>query len=291
VISKDAGPEQVIGVQVDQQPLVGFKTPSRKLEFYSKTLKDWQWPEFTVPGYIRSHVHWERIDKAKQEFALVPTFRLPTLIHTRSGNAKWLYETAHRNPLWIHPKDAEQIGLESDQLLRVNTEIGYFVIKAWTTEGILPGVVACSHHLGRWRLHQESGGDRWSTGLVDLLEPAEGQWLMRQVKGIEPFKSEDPESERIWWKDAGVHQNMTFPVHPDPISGMHCWHQKVRLEVARPEDRYGDVFVDTNKAHDVYKEWLKMTHPAPGPEGLRRPLWLQRPLRPVDEAFRWIGTR
>ena len=37
---------------------------------------------------------------------LLPTFRLPTLIHTRSGNAKWLYEISHTNPLWLHPEDA-----------------------------------------------------------------------------------------------------------------------------------------------------------------------------------------
>jgi hypothetical protein len=52
------------------------------------------------------------------------------------------------------------------------------------------------------------------------------------VKGIEPYESEDPDTMRIWWKDAGVHQNMTFPVHPDPISGMHCWHQAVRVRAA-----------------------------------------------------------
>ena len=38
----------------------GFPTPSRKLEFFSKTLKDWKWPEHAVPGYIRSHVHWSQ---------------------------------------------------------------------------------------------------------------------------------------------------------------------------------------------------------------------------------------
>ena len=27
-------------------------------------------------------------------------------------------------------------------------------------------------------------------------------------------------------------QNLTFPVQPDPISGMHCWHQKVTLQKA-----------------------------------------------------------
>lgn len=82
-----------------------------------------------------------------------------------------------------------------------------------------------------------------------------------------------------------VHQNITFPVHPDPISGMHCWHQKVRVEKAHPRDRYGDVFCDTHKSFAIYEEWLKLARPAPGPDGLRRPLWLNRPLRPVEEMF------
>ena len=53
---------------------------------------------------------------------------------------------------------------------------------------------------------------------------------MRQEHGARPFKSNDPDSQRIWWSEVGVHQNLTFPVQPDPVSGMHCWHQRVRLE-------------------------------------------------------------
>ena len=82
-----------------------------------------------------------------------------------------------------------------------------------------------------------------------------------------------------------MHQNITHAVHPDPISGMHCWHQRVRIEKARAEDKYGDIFVDTNKSFENYKEWLKMTRPAPGPDGLRRPLWFARALRPAEETF------
>jgi hypothetical protein len=48
---------------------------------------------------------------------------------------------------------------------------------------------------------------------------------------------------------------------------MHCWHQRVRIEKARTEDKYGDIFVDTNKSFENYKEWLKMTRPAPVPNG------------------------
>jgi anaerobic selenocysteine-containing dehydrogenase len=274
-----------IGIEVDGKACVGFPTPSRKLEFYSKTLKEWRWPEYAIPGYIKSHVHPDNIDGNAGEMLLLPTFRLPTLIHTRSGNAKWLYEISHRNPLWLNPKDAELLEVKTGDLLKIQTEIGYFVDKVWVTEGIKPGVVACSHHLGRWRLQESSGGERWSTALVDLKHIGEGQWMMRQIHGIAPFKSDDPDSGRIFWQDGGVHQNLTFPVQPDYISGQHCWHQKVRVTKAGADDKYGDVFVDTNKSHEVYKRWLSKTRPAPGPNNLRRPLWLPRSYKPAPEAY------
>ena len=109
---------------------------------------------------------------------------------------------------------------------------------------------------------------------------------MNQVHGAGPYESDDPDSGRVWWSEVGVHQNLTFPVQPDPVSGMHCWHQRVRLEKAGPDDAYGDVMVDTGEAHRAYKEWMEKTRPAPGPDGLRRPLWFDRPLRPVPAAYR-----
>ncbi|MEK7483603.1 MAG: molybdopterin-dependent oxidoreductase [Planctomycetota bacterium] len=272
-----------LGVMIGDTAYVGFPTPSRKQEFFSQTLVDWGWPEYKIPTYIKSHIHPEKL--AKNEFPLLPTFRLPTLIHSRSGNAKWLAEISHRNPLWMHSKDAIQLEIQTADLVRVTTDIGYFVTRIWATESIKPGVVACSHHLGRWRRPQDSPGNRWATNLVELKEMQPGAWKMQVIQGIEPFESQDPDSSRIFWSDGGVHQNITFPVHPDPLSGMHCWHQKVRIEKAHPEDSYGEVFVDTNKSFAIYQEWLKMTRPAPGPHGLRRPLWLNRPLRPTEDTF------
>jgi hypothetical protein len=99
------------------------------------------------------------------------------------------------------------------------------------------------------------------------------------------YTSEDPDTERIWWNDTGVHQNLTFAVQPDPISGMQCWHQRVRVGPAQPGDEYGDVVVDTAKSREAYLDWLSKTRPAPGPGGLRRPLWYARPLKPVPSAF------
>ncbi len=225
------------------------------------------------------------MDREAGDFPLVPTYRLPTLIHSRSANAKWLMEIANRNPLWMHTSDAQRLGLKTGDLARVNTEIGFFVVRVWATEAVRPGVVACSHHLGRWRRNQDPVANRWGTNLADIQEVGDGKWRMRFNAGVQPSFSTDPDTQRIFWEDAGVHQNITFPVHPDPISGMHCWHQKVRVEKAQPGDRYGDVEVDTNKSMEVYRKWVEMTRPAPGPGNLRRPLWLKRPLKPVDAAY------
>jgi hypothetical protein len=88
------GEAGAIGVQLtDGSRVAGWPTPSRRLELYSDTMASFGWPEHATPGYIRSHVAHTEIDSAAGEMVLVPTFRLPTLIHTRSANAKYLNET------------------------------------------------------------------------------------------------------------------------------------------------------------------------------------------------------
>jgi hypothetical protein len=272
-----------IGVMIDGEAKFGFPTPSRKLEFFSSTLADYGWPEVAVPEYIESHVHPREINRDAGEFVLISTYRLPTLIHTRSGNAKWLLEISHSNPTWIHTSDAARLGVNNGEMVRVETAIGYFVDRVWVTEGIRPGVVACSHHLGRWRLAEGDGVSQLASALVELNEK-DGDWELRQLRGVGPYKSSDPDTERIWWTDAGVHQNLTFPVQPDPISGMHCWHQKVKVAAAHPGDRYGDIRVDTRKSHEVYARWLSMSRPPKGE--MRRPNWMLRPFRPDASMFR-----
>ena len=266
----------------------GFPTQSRRLEIYSPTMDAWGFEDGALPGYQRSQVHWAKLDLAAGDRALLPTFRLPTLIHTRSANAKWLQEISHTNPLWMHPEDAAFFDVATGALVRVNTEIGWFVPRVWVTEGIHPGVVACSHHVGRWRMFRDSGPGQLAGSRVEV-DRGEGTFLFRQTERVRPFASSDPDTARVFWEEAGVHQNLTFPVQPDPASGMHCWHQRVRIERARPGDGYADVFVDTNRSRAVYERWKAQTRPAPGPEGLRRPLHMNRPLRPVDAAYSMGG--
>ncbi len=281
----DAQGRRPVGIDVDGRVLRGFPTPSGKLEFYSPTLKAWGYPEAAIPTYIKSHVHPENLEAG--EVPLIPTFRLPIQIHTRSGNSKWLSEIAHSNPLWIHTSHAAEVGVENGDLVRVSTRIGYFVVKAWVTEGIKPGVVACSHHMGRWKL--ESGEGQRSSMATVSMERNKSKYMLRRLSGVEAHKDvRDADLSRVWWTDAGVHQNLTFPVQPDPLSGMHCWHQAVRVEKAHEGDRYGDVSVDLEKSKAHYEHWMKKTRPAGkfSPDGTRRPHWLQRPLRPSKDAYK-----
>jgi len=272
-----------VGVRVDDRIVSGFPTPSGRLEFYSTTIEAWGWPEYALPTYIRSHVHPSNLED--DQMPLISTFRVPVQIHTRSANAKWLDEIAHTNPLWIHTADAERLGVETGDLIRVETEIGYFIAKAWVTEGIRPGVVACSHHMGRWKLAPD--GQRQMMATVELDRIGD-HWTLKRRTDIEPYSSDDPDTARIWWSDAGVHQNLTFAVHPDPVSGMHCWHQAVRIKRAAAGDKYGDVFVDAGKASAVYRKWRDLTRAADrhSPDGTRRPYWMLRPLKPARAAYR-----
>ena len=198
---------------VEDKAVVGYNTPSRKLELFSKTMADWKWPEFALPEYYRSHIHrsaqaasigqpredfdpkytpvveWPK-DAQGDVYTLLPIFRLPNLIHTRSGNAKFLYEISHKNPLWVNPVDAKKLGgVRTGDLMKVHTEIGYFVLHAWVTEGLTPGVVACSHHLGRWRINKDDQVERMSSAWVDLKEVGKGQWKMRQLESVSPYES------------------------------------------------------------------------------------------------------
>jgi anaerobic selenocysteine-containing dehydrogenase len=280
-----------VGLRHDDGSItVGWPTPSRRLELYSTALADWGWAEHATPGYIRSQVAAEHVDLGAGELVLVPTFRLPVLIHTWSGNAKYLNEIANSHPLWVNRGDAERHRVATGDLVRLYTSIGYLVARVWATEGIRPGVCALSHHMGRWRLH-DGEGSRWVSGLVTITHPdGPDTWLLRYRDGVHAFPSADPDSGRIFWEDPGVHQNLAFPVQPDPLSGMHCWLQKVRMEPAQVNDRYGDVYVDRSAGRQVYHQWLALARASLGPDGQRRPEFLMRPVKPRRRAFRTSGA-
>ena len=119
-----------------------------------------------------------------------------------------------------------------------------------------------SHHLGRWRLSETQGVNRFGSSLATLSNDGTEHTL--QVEhGAAAYESADPDTSRVWWQHVGVHQNLTHGVHPDPVSGAHCWLQRaVSVTKAGPSDRYGTVHVDTNKSMEVYRQWKALTRSA-----------------------------
>ena len=162
----------------------------------------------------------------------------------------------------------------------------------WLSEAVVivagPGVSGRGAlEAGGWLL---PSGSPWGAGKATIDKQSDGSWKLTRQDGIRRHESPDDDTSRIWWNDTGVHQNLTFAVQPDPVSGMQCWHQRVTVGPASAGDQYGDVVVDTDKAHAEYKAWLaEHCRPAPGPGGLRRPLWYARPLKPTASRY-YIGS-
>ena len=116
---------------------------------------------------------------------------------------------------------------------------------------------------------------------------------LNYVEGIKPFKSDrfadyNKDSGNIWWDGlSGSWQNAVAAVHPDPISGMHCWHQKVILEPAQKGDKIGDIYVNYENNFKIYQGWRdQLTRPLNENDKLRRPQHIKRPWVPLsDKAY------
>ena len=273
----DATPDVV----VDGVRRAGFNTPSRKLEFYSPTLAEWGWPEHAMPA-LRAGARATGATSIapRDEFDLLPNFRLPTLIHTRSP-VKWLYEISHNNPLWISTEDARPRASRPAISSRSRRSIGYFVTRAWVTEGIRPGVVGMSHHLGRWRLNEDTGGARVAT-VAGEDQPRERRPL-RDAAGSRRAAVREQRSRQ---QPHLVERNRRAP-EPHVPGAARSGQRHALLASARPPregrartTRYGDIVVDTNKAHEALQGVDGEDASGAGPDGSRRPLWFDRPLRP-----------
>jgi hypothetical protein len=275
-------------VLVDGEPKVGFNTPSAQARVLQPTLRDWGWPEkeYVVPWPLESHVHPDNIDRKQGRDAAAAELPAAHAHPHPQRQREVAVRDQPQEPGVDAPRGRQATGVQTGDLVRVETEIGYFIDKVWVTEGIKPGIIAMSHHLGRWRL-QDAGGNPGMSALAELETRARAaQAEHRQARP--PWKTFDPDTSRIWWKDVGVHQNLTHAVHPDPISGAHCWLQKAVNVRKAAGEKHGDVWVDTEQVDEGLPEWVDMTRSAVdhSPDGTRRPYWLKRPLKPVKEAYK-----
>ncbi|HEC15670.1 MAG TPA: twin-arginine translocation signal domain-containing protein [Sedimenticola sp.] len=173
------------------------------------------------------------------EFVL-STFKVAYQSLSLTANLKLLSEMWHSNPLWINKEVAHKLGIEDGALVRVTSDVGYLVTKAWVTQGIHPQVVGISTSVGR---------------------SAYGRVAQANPRAHAPFAHEEQEDEDIdhnlWWRDGGTNPNDIIPIALDPQSGVQAWNDTVvKVTPAESGDKYGDINVDNAKHLAIYKKSL-----------------------------------
>jgi len=259
--------------------------------------------------HLVTQVHHDFMEK-ENEFALNTVFRLPYNIHTRSVNSKHLMEISqNHNPVWINTDDAKRLNIKQGDAIKVTItdtvsglDSGYFIAMAVPTEATMPGVLANSHHAGRWKLKNavEIPGFSHKLGVMGLGAPLYEMTMDGKIGTLKPkqgldkgmqerhdtwqFKEYNKDLDNIWWDGlSGSWQNAVAPSHPDPIAGNHAWHQKVIIELAGPKDQIGDIWVNYENNMKVYQAWRdKLTRPLNSSDTLRRPVHIKRPAVPLS---------
>ncbi len=212
-----------VPVEYKTYEAAGFATPSGKIEVSAPT-----WTENPRLSGIKSN-----------EFVLT-TFKVSYQSLSRTSNLKILSELWHSNPLWINKDIALKLGIGDGELVRVKSEVGYLVTKAWLTQGIHPQVIGFSTSVGRS-----------AYGRVAQANPA----------AVTPLASESQIDEDIsanlWWRDGGINPNDIIPLAIDPVSGAQAWNDTVvTISPSEPGDKYGDIKVDNAKHEAIYKRQM-----------------------------------
>ncbi len=210
----------------------GFPTPSGKIEVNAEALEEKGLS--ALPSWSEN----PRLAAIKPDEFVLSTHKVACQTLSRTSNLKYLAELWHSNPLWINKDVAYKLGIADGALVRVTSEVGYLVTKAWLTNGIHPQVVGISTSVGRT-----------AYGRVAVADAGEHV----------PFAREELEDHDIdhnlWWQDSGTNPNDIIPVAIDPSSGVQTWNDTlVTVTPAVPGDEYGQIQVDNSKHLAVYKQ-------------------------------------
>jgi anaerobic selenocysteine-containing dehydrogenase len=196
-----------VAQNIDGSPHLGYP-PNTKfmksglLDFYSDNFAAKGLPVFPSYETIPEHK-----DMAADELHLT-TYKVAVHTHSRTAHCKWLAEIKHDNPGWMNPKTAADRDLRDGDAIRVYNDLGEIKTTVHVTEGIIPGVLAISHSLGR----KYSG--RYGSGGGNPIGDSGGAM-------------DDPDFKNKWWKAHGQHPNAIIPNWSDPISGTQRWMDTV----------------------------------------------------------------
>ncbi|MFP3209205.1 MAG: molybdopterin-dependent oxidoreductase [Nitrososphaeria archaeon] len=163
-----------------------LRTPSGKLEFYSKRLAE-HFPDDKerppVPHYIpygESHQESLLHPRAKKYPFLLVSNHPKCRMHAQLDDAIWLRELTMckikgpdgylYEPAWINPADAERLGVRTGDVVKIYNERGAVLCAAYVTNRIMPGVVSVDHGARADLISVEDRIDRG--GAIDLITPS-----------------------------------------------------------------------------------------------------------------------
>jgi anaerobic selenocysteine-containing dehydrogenase len=183
-----------VGQEIGGTVYAGFKpdkvNKSGYFELYSELLKIKKFKP--LPSYYAIPEY----EKMEADELILTSYKVPVHIHSRSTNCKWLTEIYHDNPAKMNPVTAKPLGIKTGDKIKVKSKISEITTTAHVTEGVVPGVVSISHHLGHWEYGRYASGKK---------APLAGD--------------NDPDLKLKHWDTYGMHPNWLMANKPDPISG------------------------------------------------------------------------
>ena len=222
--------KEAIGLMKNNIAYRGLKTPSRKFEIFSSTIKDEAqklgikddgFPHFIMPKSLK--------EKKNDELVLT-TFKWNVHTQARTTPQKYLTEIVHDNPMWINTKTAEKYDLKNGDFVELtsyrpkegykaseNEIVGKMDVKIFITEGIHPEVIAISNSLGM------NYGGRIPQGKNKKRD---------NISGYPAYDDLDLNGN-IWWDKSnggagnGFNPNYVIPINPSPLVGMQSWNDTI----------------------------------------------------------------
>jgi thiosulfate reductase/polysulfide reductase chain A len=168
---------KVVGVVAGGKAVVGFATPSRRVEFETASLssktdatgkpvdslpayrpRDWQ-PDAQYPLYM---INWKEASHT----------------HTRTFNNAWLLDLKPENPLIIHPDTAKKYHVSDGDKVVVESPHGKTTAKVKVSKRMHPEVVGLQHGFGHWAMGELAKGRGTADG---RLRPTKADALSGQA--------------------------------------------------------------------------------------------------------------
>jgi anaerobic selenocysteine-containing dehydrogenase len=147
--------------------IVGFATPTRKVELYSTILEEWNYDPLPRYREIPESPVSKPMMTKEYPYILITGARSPVYFHSEHRMIPWLREI-HPDPIVeIHPEVAKKHGINDGDWVFIESLRGKVKQRAKLTIGIDPRVVAAQH--GWWFPEIKTSDHGWKESNINML--------------------------------------------------------------------------------------------------------------------------